>query len=355
MTITARPYALPLRIRYRWAKGDHDTRHGLIVRAEIDGAVGWGEIAFGPHVAVDGPALTAEVDDLVAGLDDRDDGFLAALDDRAPHNRVRCGIATAWLAARAAAAGQPLNRFLAPERTPAEAVPINGLVNANEAVATVAQARAYADQGMTTFKIKCFADVDRDIERVGALRDAFPEAALRLDPNDAWKTPDDALRNLERFAPFDIAYVEDPLDTHATTIDAMAKVRAGSPIPVAWDNPIEDLAAMQRLLDADAVDVFVFKMPRAGGPDRQLAMLDLAAAAGKPGVMTGPLESAVGTMAGLHIASLTRPPLPHCGFSLSGHFARDLARLPPIVAGRQAVPASPGTGADPSAFWLDAG
>ena len=355
MTVAARPYALPLRIRYRWAKGDHDTRHGLIVRAEIDGALGWGEIAFGPHVAVDGPALTAEVDELVAGLDDRDDGFLAALDERRPHNRLRCGIATAWFAARAAAAGQPLNRFLAPDRMPAAAVPINGLVNATEAAGAVEQAHAYAAQGMTTFKVKCFADVDRDIARVRALREAFPAAALRLDPNDAWKTPDEALRNLERFAAYGIAYVEDPLDTHATTIDAMARVRAGSPIPVAWDTPVDALPAMQRLLDADAVDVFVFKMPRAGGPDRQLAMLDLAATAGKPGVMTGPLESAVGTAAGLHVASLTPPPVPDCGFSLSGHFARDLARLPPIVAGGQAVPASPGTGADPSAFWLDTG
>ncbi|MCG8545125.1 MAG: hypothetical protein MJE12_13065 [Alphaproteobacteria bacterium] len=353
MAISVRAYTLPLRIRYVWAKGAHDTRRGVIVRAALDGAVGWGEVAFGPHVEIDGAGLEAEVTALLEGLDAQSEDFLDALDARHPHNRIRCGIATAWLSARAAAAGQPLNRYLAPDREPTTAIPINGLINATDAAGVVDQAHAYAAQGMTTFKTKCFADVERDIERVRALREAFPDAAIRLDPNDAWKTPNEALHNLERFAPFEIDYVEDPLDTHRATLPAMADVRARSPIKVAWDNPVEDIDAMLRLLDADAVDVFVFKMPRAGGPDRQRAMLDLAAGADRRAVMTAPLESAVGTMAGLHLASLTAPPLPACGFSLSAHLARDIATLPDIVDGTQIVPDTPGLGTDPSPFWSE--
>ena len=346
MSILAKPYTLPLRIRYRWAKGDHDTRSGLLVRCDIDGAIGWGEVAFGPHVAVDGPVLAKELSDLVAGLDIHDDGFLDAVSARRPHNRIRCGIATAWLSARATRAELPLNRFLAPERTPADAVPINGLINELTPAGVVEQAHGYTNQGMTTFKIKCFEDVERDLLRVRTVRSEFPDADLRLDPNDAWKTPTEALRNMERFSPLRIDYVEDPLDTHQASLADMAEVARYAAFSVAWDNPVEDLAAMKRLLDAEAVHVFVFKMPRAGGPDRQLAMLDLAEKAGKRGVMTGPLESAVGTMAGLHVASLTPPPLPHCGFSLSGHFAQDVGPLPAINDGQQAIGDRPGLGID---------
>lgn len=48
----AKPYDLPLRTVYRWAKGAHERRKGVIVRAEIDG-----------------PARMAEIVELVGGLD----------------------------------------------------------------------------------------------------------------------------------------------------------------------------------------------------------------------------------------------------------------------------------------------
>ncbi|MCY4192541.1 MAG: hypothetical protein OXD42_14690 [Rhodospirillaceae bacterium] len=350
-----RPYHLPLKTRYRWAKGDHDSRMGLLVSAEIDGYIGWGEVAFGPHVVIDGAALSAETLRKVNAIDPASDDVLDQLDDAALHNRVRCGLATAALSAKAAAASQPLNQFLAarwmPHRQPAAAAPINGLVNKADPDEAIAQAKAYASHGMQTFKVKCGAEQATDLAVVTALRSAFPEAALRLDPNDAWKTVDNALERLTAFAPLGIDYVEDPLDTGVATLAQMAKLKESSPIAVAWDNPVDNVTAMQRLLDGDAVDVFVFKMPRTGGPDRQLEMIALAERAEKRGILTGPLESAVGTMAGLHVVTCMQPPIPDCGFSLSAHFAADAAPLPPIVDGLQAIPASTGLGIDPSSYW----
>ncbi len=350
-----RPYHLLLKTRYRWAKGDHDSRMGLLVSAEIDGCLGWGEVAFGPHVVIDGAALSAQTLGKVHAIDPASDDILDQLDEVALHNRVRCGLATAALSAKAAAAGQPFNQFLAarwlPHRSPAARAPINGLVNKADPDAAVVQAQAYANQGMHTFKVKCGTDQTTDLAVVTALRSAFPDAVLRLDPNDAWKTVDNALERLTAFAPLGIDYVEDPLDTGLATLAQMAKLKESSPVAVAWDNPVDDIAAMQSLLDGDAVDVFVFKMPRAGGPDRQLEMIALAERSGKRGILTGPLESAVGTMAGLHIVTCMQPPIPDCGFSLSAHFAADAVPLPPIMEGRLAIPASAGLGIDPSVFW----
>jgi o-succinylbenzoate synthase len=354
MSFSARPYRLPLNRPYKWAKGAHSHRAGLILRLDQNGVSGWGEVAFGPHVAVDGERLKRDVLGLVAGLDASSDGFLEALDRRAPHNRIRAAIACAWFSARAAAAGQPLNRFLAPHATPAAAIPINGLVGEPDVAGALAQAAGFIGQGMKTLKIKCFADVARDVERVGAIRAALPDIALRLDPNDAWKTVEDALRALERLAPLGIDYVEDPLDTHRATLDEMVRIRRLSPVAIAWDNPVQSLADMKRIHQAGAVDVFIFKMPRAGGPDRQLAMIDYAAAEDLRMVMTSPIETAIGTVAGLHVTSLCPPPIADSGFSLSALFARDVAAPPAVIDGFCAVPEAPGLGVAPDGAWTDA-
>ena len=347
--IKTMPYTLPLKTRYRWAKGDHDSRSGILIQVSLDGAEGWGEVAYGPHVTRDWRLLANELADKFAGLNLGSDDLLEQVDRLNLHNRERNGIASAWLSARAMQAGQPLAHYLAgPGETPADEVPINGLINKDAPGDVIAQGQAYADQGMTTFKIKCFADVARDLERVRALRDAFPDFRFRLDPNDAWKSIDAALRNMEAFATFGIDYVEDPLDTHSATFEDMATLhRSGPAIPLAWDNPVESRSHMERFLELDAVDVFIFKMPRSGGPDRQLDMIRCAAAAGKLAVMTGPIESAIGTMGGHHLAALLPRPIPDCGFSLSQHFARDSADLSPIVNGRRKLPETPGLGLTP--------
>jgi len=361
MSFSARPYRLPLNRPYKWAKGSHDHRAGLILRLTLDGVSGWGEVAFGPHVEIDGDRLKRDVLGFVAGLDVDSDEFLAALDRRAPHNRIRAAIACAWFSARAARAGQPLNRFLAPDlapdrtpdQTPATTIPINGLVGEPNVEGALAQAEGFIRQGMKTLKIKCFDDVARDVTRVTAIRAALPEVALRLDPNDAWKSVDDAARALDRFAALGIDYVEDPLDTQHATLDEMARIHTLSPISIAWDNPVQSLADMQRIHEAGAVDVFIFKMPRAGGPDRQLAMIDYAASHDLRMVMTSPIETAIGTVAGLHVTSLCPQPIAESGFSLSALFARDVTVPPPVIDGVCAVPDTAGLGVAPDGVWTD--
>jgi L-alanine-DL-glutamate epimerase-like enolase superfamily enzyme len=111
---------------------------------------------------------------------------------------------------------------------------------------------------------------------------------------------------------------------------------------------------MQRLIDAEAADLFIMKMPRSGGPDRFLEMVTLATAAGIACVNTGPLESAIGTLAGLHVTSLMPQPLAHSGFSLSEHYARDLAAVPPVIGGCRTIPDLPGLGIKPDEDFISA-
>lgn len=342
------PYSLPLRVPYRWAKGEQLERRGLLARVDLDGAIGWGEMAPPPHESVDGAARAAEAAAVVEGLDPQDDGFLDQVDARAPYARIRCAIATAWLSARAARQGKSLSAFLAVgSEAPAAVVPVNGLVTDGDAQAAAETARRMVTEGHKTLKIKCSAARQEDLVRVAAIREAAPDATLRLDANEAWH-PDWAATHLTDFAEFGIDYVEQPIPAGDTT--ALAAVRKASPIGIAADEAAADETTIRELLSAEAVDALILKPQRLGGPDKTLVIIRLAAAQGVRCTITNSLETAVGVTTALHIASLHGQPIPDCGFGTSRFFAEDVAPPPSIVDGVMTVPTIPGLGVEPVNF-----
>lgn len=233
-------YSLPLCIPYRWAKGEQTWRGGLLARCELGGAVGWGEMAPPPHETVNGPARVAEAAAVVDGLDPRADDFLEQVDARAPYERIRCAIATAWLSARAAREGKSLSAYLARDgEAPAEFVPVNGLVTDADPRAAAETARRLFSEGHRTLKIKCSAARQEDLVRVRAIRRAAPEAVLRLDANESWH-PDWAEAHLADFADFGIDYVEQPIPAGDNA--ALARVRRESPVEIAADESSLDAA-----------------------------------------------------------------------------------------------------------------
>jgi len=344
--ITFEPYALPLRTEYRWAKGVHYERCGLIARVEVDGHVGWGEAALSPHKPVNGYALKAEGEALVAGLNPEDPSFLKQVDARSPAPRLRCAVSTAWLSARAAARGVSLGYLLAGgTRAPAAEVPVNGLITEAEAGAAAERAQELVGQGMGTLKIKCDADPKSNTERVRAIRNAVPEARLRLDANEAWEHRW-ALSHLEELTPFDIDYVEQPFP-HETELEILASLRAESPIPIALDESLRSVDAVGAILDAEAADVLILKAQRLGGPDRAAEIVRMSESEGVQCTVTASLETAVGLTMALHCASLLPPPISPCGLGTARFLASDLALPPEVANGRMVVPKQPGLGVSP--------
>ena len=93
----------------------------------------------------------------------------------------------------------------------------------------VAQAKRMVEgYGFTALKLKggVFPPA-QEIEAVRALRDAFPDHPLRLDPNAAW-TPETSL-NVARELAGVLEYLEDP----TPGIDGMARVARDAPMPLA--------------------------------------------------------------------------------------------------------------------------
>jgi o-succinylbenzoate synthase len=336
-------YSLPLKTTYRWAKGTHHYRSGLLVQMDMDGHFGWGEAAPEPFLPVNGRDYEKQAEALIEDLDVSADDFIERLDQRKPEARLRCGISTAWLSARAASMRMPLSEFLAKDgRQPADYVPVNGLVVDDSVDGALAQARTIANAGMKTIKIKCFDNLMMDLERVGAIRRAFPSIKLRLDPNESW-TLEVALQHLKAMSQFDIEYVEDPLP-EGVPLAAMSDLRKKSPIKVAWDAPTHDYKSMQNMIEAEAADVFILKLPRIGGPDRLYDMVVLAERHDIQCTVTTSLETAIGTVAALHCSSLLSPPIPDCGLGISHFLEKDVGSVPPIENGKRQVPKTSGLG-----------
>ncbi len=149
----------------------------------------------------------------------------------------------------------------------------------------MAEAAARASE-RPILKIKLGAP-DGDLDRIGAVRSAAPDATLLADANEGW-TDGNLVQHLEACAAAGFALVEQPLP--ADRDEALRS--APRPVPVCADESLHDRAGLGRLVGLyDAVNI---KLDKAGGLTEALL---LAAAAEERG-----LGIMVGCMVGTSLA-----------------------------------------------------
>lgn len=246
------PVALPMAARFR----------GLTVRETclVKGPAGWAE--FAPFAEYDVPE------------------------------------ASRWLLAAVESAALPFPR---PRRD--DGVPVNATIPAVAAHEVPAIAARYPGVGAVKIKIaeRGIASLDDDIARVGAVRRAFPDAAVRCDANGAY-TDDEAktaLTALARTGP--LQYVEQPV----ADVEGLARLRewvsiARLPVPIAADESIRKVSDPLSVAALGAADVIVVKAQPLGGIRAAASIIE---AAGLPAVVSSALESSVGLAAGAALAA----------------------------------------------------
>lgn len=347
--IAVKPYRLRMQTPYRWSKGIQHERAGLILRADLDGAIGWGEVALPPHVDVPDAALVASAEAMMAGLDPGDPEFLAELDLRECPSRLRCGFSMAVLTARARGAGLPLSGLLAREgQVIPDRIPVNDLIGDADPELCVRRAGAARERGQDTVKMKCTVERDLDLARVGAVREAFPDIRIRIDPNESWPV-DWASEQLTAMARFNLDYVEEPLP-RGTPLSAYAALRRSQPVPIALDDSARSLYHVERIAAVGAADLLILKAQRVGGPERLAEVVRFAEAAGMGCTITSSLETSAGLYMATHCAALTTP-VAAAGNGTARFYAENIGPPPPIVDGHMVVPLEPGLGFDPVDWW----
>jgi O-succinylbenzoic acid--CoA ligase len=279
----------------------------------------------------------------------------------APERAAVGAIASAVLDLAAGAAGRSVAAELAsiaglhaPSQGQRPSIEVNGLVGGGSTDETVRAAVTAVAGGFGCLKLKGVPgeSVAALAERVAAVRAAVgPAVRLRVDANGAWDEPD-AIQRLRALAGMELEYVEQPVAAAAGP-EALARVRAASPVPVAADEAVADAAAAARLLAAAAADVLVVKPSRVGGPLEAMRIAQLADALGVATVLSTSFETGVGLTCAMHVAAALLGPHRAHGLGTTGLLEGDLlADGPRPVGGRIDLPGGPGLGItlDPAAL-----
>jgi L-Ala-D/L-Glu epimerase len=157
--------------------------------------------------------------------------------------------------------------------------------------------------GFRTFKIKVGKAADDDARRVKAIQRAIAgRATIRLDANRAFSETD-ACRFATALDPSGIELFEQPCP--AEDWEANAKVASVSPVPVMLDEPICELADVERASGIPNVGYCKLKLKRFGGLDLLREALDAVRQSGMEPVLGDGLSSELGCWMEACVASAT--------------------------------------------------
>ncbi|RLT26478.1 MAG: o-succinylbenzoate synthase [Chloroflexi bacterium] len=349
-----RTFSLPMRHRFEAAHSTLTSREGLVLELLGGGGEsGIGEASPFPALGDGTLADTLALLEARAGAIALDpEAALAALPASGPGvMALRCALDTALLDLDAKERGVPVATLLSGAAW--VAVDVNAVIGGGTPDEVATYAREASASGYTVLKLKVgVGSIADDVARVRAVREACPDAALRLDANGAWDEAT-AREGLAALAPFRIELIEQPV--RVADLDGLARVRSDEVIRVAADEMLNSVEDAQRVIDAHAADLLVLKPMRLGGAHACLEIARRAAEAGIGCFATTTFDSSIGTALALHLAAaLPEAPVAH-GLSTAEHLASDLVAAPVTpVAGRLVVPGVPGLGVELDEAALEA-
>jgi L-alanine-DL-glutamate epimerase-like enolase superfamily enzyme len=178
--------------------------------------------------------------------------------------------------------------------------------------------------GFPAIKVKLGEDLESDVARIKAIREGIGSAIpLRIDANQGWQTPDNAIAILNALAPYNIEHCEEPIARWRFM--ELSKVSAMSPIPIMADESCGDHHDAARLIALNACPMFNIKLGKTGGLLNAMKIVQLAATANMHLQIGGFMESRLGMTASAHLA-LSDGHIVHCDFDTPLMFTEDPVR-----------------------------
>jgi L-fuconate dehydratase len=142
-------------------------------------------------------------------------------------------------------------------------------------------AREAVEAGFSQIKLKVGADLEADVRRVKAAREAVgPLVRIAVDANQRWGVGE-AIAWIEALAPYEPWWIEEPTSPDDVLGHAAIR-RAVAPIRVATGEHVANPVMFKQLLQAGAVDIVQIDACRVAGVPENVAVLLLAAKYGVP-------------------------------------------------------------------------
>ena len=337
---------LPLVRAFETSFGRTDMKRFVLVRADEDGASGYGEC-----VADSDPYYSAETNEtawhiIVDFIAPRVLGvefahpreIVPALSSIRGHNMAKAAVEMAAWDLFARQRREPLSRVLGGVRARiASGVSIGIQPSLAELGASVERELAAGYQ-----RIKIKVKPGWDLEPVRMIRERFGSVPLMVDANAAYGAAD--ADHLARLDDYGLMMIEQPLDYDDVAEHARLQRRVQTPICL--DESIKTPALARAAIAAGACRIINIKPGRVGGFAQSIRVHDSCAEHGVPVWHGGMLESGIGRAANIHLSTLPNFTLPGDVAASTRYFNPDLIEPPIEVApdGTIAVPDGDGLG-----------
>jgi L-alanine-DL-glutamate epimerase-like enolase superfamily enzyme len=270
--------SLPLENPFTIARGTQTDAENVIVRVTDDGGMtGIGGAAPSAHYGETADTVAAVLPDLL-------DAVERVADPHAIHEieselrgvvngnpAARCAVSIAVHDLAAKRLGVPLYRLWGLD--PSDAPKTSFTVGLDETDRVREKAADAVAAGYDVLKLKL--GTDRDRELVDAVREAAPDARLRVDANEAW-APKEAVAKAAWLADRDVEFVEQPVP--AEDPEGLRYVYERSALPIAADESCVTAADVPAI--ADRCDIANLKLMKAGGLSEARRLIAAARAHG---------------------------------------------------------------------------
>ena len=345
---------MPMVGQFTTSFGTTQEREILLVKASAGGASGWGESgADGVPMYSYETARTGWhiIEDFVVPvvLEEEwpDEGFAVAYAEKFSswrwHPMARCAVEEALWVLEAQRREVSLQSLYANGRSMRDRIPVGislGIEDDFEALAD--HIAAGLEQGYQRIKLK--VEPGRDVSVVEPVRERFGDIPLMVDANCGYRNDPDALGSLKALDGFNLLMIEQPL-AH-DDIDGNAPIQAELETPICLDESIHSARHAAHAIDIEACRLVNIKASRIGGRAAAIAIHDLCAARQIPVWCGGMLESGVGRLHNIAMASLPNFQMPGDLSASKRYWEQDI--IDPVVEiddeGHVTVPNTVGLG-----------
>ncbi len=345
---------MPMVGEFTTSFGTTQEREILLVKASVGGASGWGESgADGVPMYSYETARTGWhiIEDFVAPvvLEEEwpEEGFAVAYAEKFSswrwHPMARCAVEEALWVLEAQRGEVSLQSLYADGRSMRQRISVGislGIQDDFEVLAD--QIVASLEQGYQRIKLKI--EPGRDVSVVEPVRERFGDIPLMVDANCGYRNDPDALGSLKALDGFNLLMIEQPL-AH-DDIDGNAPIQAELETPICLDESIHSAHHAAHAIDIEACRLINIKASRIGGRAAAIAIHDLCEARDIPVWCGGMLESGVGRLHNIAMASLPNFQMPG-DLSASKRYWRQDIIDPPVevdAEGYVTVPDTVGLG-----------
>lgn len=342
--LSAEPVIVHTRHPFVIARGGSSEWRTVTVRVRDDahGDEGWGEAAPSRFYGETAETVLAVLPRLQQAIADLDAWSLEEAEARmhaaVRHNgAAKTGLSAALHDLVAKRLGVPLWKLwgLDPARAPRSSFTI--AIPPDDATLR-ARVREAAEYPILKVKLGSPDGLARDRAILAAVREAAPDAILRVDANAAW-TAKQALAMTDALLAAGVEFLEQPLPPH--DLDGLRFVRERSPLPIVADESCVMAHDVARL--AGVVDGVNLKLAKCGGLREALRIVAAARAHGMR-VMAGcMIETSLGITAAAHLAPL----LDYVDLDGAALLADDPYVGATITGGVVRLPDAPGLGVEP--------